>query len=140
MCKTKNKDRKRSKKFSKIEAKLNIKPLSVNEAYLGRKRKSGKYRKYTEEVLQLLPNDKKIPNRGALQITYTFGVSSRASDVDNPIKPFTDLLQKKYGFNDNRIYHIEVDKVLVNKGDEFVSFVITKYNKETDFREKKNGR
>jgi hypothetical protein len=29
---------------------------------------------------------------------------SMASDYDNPVKIFQDVLSKKYGFNDNRIF------------------------------------
>jgi hypothetical protein len=40
---------------------------------------------------------------GRLEITFHFGMSM-ASDYDNPVKIFQDVLSKKYGFNDNRIF------------------------------------
>ncbi|HIF9256506.1 TPA: hypothetical protein ACX6Q6_003530 [Photobacterium damselae] len=50
--------------------------------------------------------------------------SSLLSDVDNCLKPFIDVLQKKYGFNDNRIFEIRIKKFLVPKGYEEILFSI----------------
>jgi Holliday junction resolvase RusA-like endonuclease len=47
---------------------------------------------------------------------------SMASDYDNPIKIFQDVLCKKYGFNDNRIFAAHQYKILVPKGEEFIKF------------------
>jgi hypothetical protein len=49
---------------------------------------------------------------------------SMASDYDNPIKIFQDVLCKKYGFNDNRIFAGHQYKILVPKGEEFIRFEI----------------
>jgi len=51
-------------------------------------------------------------------------VSNKGFDLDNSLKPFIDILQKKYGFNDNRIYSITAMKRIVPKGEEFISFDI----------------
>lgn len=59
--------------------------------------------------------------KGAIRARYIFGVS-RASDIDNLVKAFQDALAEKYGFNDNRIYFLEVQKVVVKKGEEFIDF------------------
>lgn len=103
--------------------KINIKPLSVNEAWQGRRYKTDKYKAYEKELLYLLPNKKHIGNlEGPLKIDIEFGFSSAASDFDNPVKPLIDILQKKYHFNDNQIYEANIKKVIVDKGDEYVSF------------------
>ena len=103
--------------------KISIKPLSVNEAILGRKVKSPKYRVYEKMLTYLLPK-LTIPD-GKLKIEYVFGFSSSGADIDNPTKLFQDILSKKYGFNDNRIYELTVKKMLVKKGDEYLAFEIT---------------
>lgn len=46
------------------------------------------------------------------------------SDFDNPIKPFQDVLQAKYGFNDSRIVEAVVRKVKTKKGQEYIKFAI----------------
>ena len=56
-----------------------------------------------------------------------FGFSSKAGDIDNPIKLFLDILQKKYGFNDKNIYELQVEKRDVKKGKEFIQFKISEY-------------
>lgn len=101
---------------------IDIKPLSVNDAWKGRRFKSDAYKKYESDVLLLLESAD-IPT-GPLEIHLTFGFSSASSDWDNPIKPFQDCLQKKYGFNDNRIKRGIVDVVDVEKGHEFIEFII----------------
>ena len=74
----------------------------------------------------ILPNELKIPE-GKLQLNITFGFSSSLNDWDNPIKPFQDILQKKYGFNDSRVYKAIIVKEIVKKGKEFIKFEILKY-------------
>lgn len=102
---------------------LKIKPLSINEAYKGRRYKTDKYIKYKRDVLLMLPKIT-IPE-GFLQIELCFGFSSFGSDFDNPVKPFVDILQKKYGFNDNRIKHAVISIENVKKGKEYIRFNIS---------------
>ena len=66
----------------------------------------------------------KVPD-GRLQLRLEFGLSSKNADLDNPVKLFTDILQKKYGFNDRHIYRLEVEKVDVKKGKEYIEFELT---------------
>lgn len=97
-----------------------IKALSVNECWLGRKVKSAKYRNYENEMLALLP-DMEI-GKGPYSLIITVGFSNKASDIDNPIKPIQDILQKRYNFNDKEIYILHVYKVIVKKGEEFIEW------------------
>lgn len=101
---------------------VQIKPLSVNRAWQGKRFKTPEYKRYERDVLLMLPA-LSIPD-GDLSIALEFGVSNIASDWDNPVKPFVDILQKKYGFNDSRIYQGSVEKVKVKKGQEYVKFEI----------------
>jgi len=100
--------------------KIDVKPLSVNEAWKGRRFKTDKYDRYITTVLALLPN-MELP-RPPYKLSLEFGFSNSASDVDNPIKNFTDCLQKRYKFNDRDIYILHVNKVLVKKTKEYVKF------------------
>lgn len=106
-----------------------IKPLSVNKAWQGKRFKTPDYKRYERDVLKILPPALKIPP-GKLELHLHFGFSSTLADFDNPVKPFVDCLQKKYGFNDKLIRRciIEVDDDLP-KGSEFIKF---KLNKKTD--------
>ena len=100
---------------------LPIKPLTVNRAWQGRRFKTPAYHAYEKTVLMLL-RPLVIPD-GLLELRLEFGVQG-LFDVDNGVKPFVDCLQKKYGFNDNRIYRLAVQKVKVPKGEEFIDFEI----------------
>ena len=105
---------------------INIKPISVNEAWKGRRFKTDKYKRFERDCLLILPKGVVIPE-GDLNISLEFGLSNfKLSDWDNPIKPFVDILQKKYDFNDSRIINGRVSKVKVKKGEEYINFEITK--------------
>lgn len=108
---------------------LQIKPLSVNRASTVRKGRIGKtseFHKYVKDIHLLLPNNIEIPS-DKIGLHIIFGFSNRNADLDNPVKPFQDCLQKKYGFNDNKIYLLSVKKEIVKKGDEFIKFKLEDY-------------
>lgn len=106
---------------------VNIKPLSVNEAWQGKRFKTLKYKKYFRDLWVLLPSRLEVPKRIHLHIEW--GLSSKLADVDNPLKPFIDILQKKYGFDDRQIYKLTVEKSFTEKGKEFVKFKFVEYEK-----------
>jgi len=104
---------------------IDIKPLSVNMAWQGRRVKTKEYRIYEVAVHALLGR-MKIPE-GLLEVRILFGLSSMGGDVDNPAKPFIDCLERKYGFNDNKIMKLTLEKVKTAKGEEFIDFEIKPY-------------
>ena len=101
---------------------IDVKPLSINEAYKGRKFKTAALKNYVLEVSCILP--KIVLSEPPYTAYFEFGVSSRGFDIDNGIKPLLDILQKKYNFNDNQIYDMHVKKVVVDKGKEYIKFKI----------------
>jgi len=105
---------------------IKIKPLSVNQVWQGRRFKTQKYKDYEKEVLFILPKID-IPSP-PYSIYYEFGFSSPLSDLDNPIKPLQDILQKKYGIDDKHIHHMEASKRMVKKGDEYIKFSIKHFD------------
>ncbi len=108
---------------------IDIKPLSVNGAYRGRRFASKELKNYKDDLNKILPHIS-IPD-GKLEARYVFGVSSQVCDVDNFIKAFQDCVAERYGFNDNRIFKITVEKVCVKKGSEFIDFEIKNYESNT---------
>jgi len=99
---------------------VKVKPLSVNQVWQGKRFKTQAYKQYEKEVLlNLKPMN---VEGGKLSLFLRFGLSSKNADIDNPVKPFVDCLQKRYGFNDRHIYKLTVEKVDVKKGDEFIEF------------------
>lgn len=103
---------------------INIKPLSVNKAWKGKRYKTESYKKYINDVLLFL-RPFEVPE-GELFIYLKFGFSSKLSDFDNPVKPFVDCLQKKYGFNDKMIKKAVIEVEHVKKGHEFIEWRIEK--------------
>lgn len=103
--------------------KIRIKPLSINDAFQGRRFKTKLYKAYDQELDLKLPKFK-VSNKDNLKLDIEVGFSNSCSDLSNIIKPFEDALQKKYGFNDNHIYEINMIKKIVKKGEEYISFSI----------------
>jgi hypothetical protein len=96
---------------------LNIKPLSVNDAWQGRRFKTPEYKRYARDIMYLLPKFELPPAPYALILEFGVGANS---DWDNPVKPFQDIMQKKYGFNDRDVRAALVRKKTVKKGEEYI--------------------
>jgi len=106
-----------------------IKPLSVNTAWQGQRFKTRAYKAFEIRCLYTI---KKHPiPEGRLSITLEFGFSNTSMDIDNPIKMCLDILQKKLLFNDNRIYELNVKKVMVKKGSEYWGYKIERWHEAT---------
>ena len=90
---------------------LNEKPLSINEAFQGRRFKTPAYKAYERKMLILLPKAKK-PFPDMMSIDFIFGFSSPLSDLDNPVKLLLDIMQKKYGFNDRNVWELGIRKFI----------------------------
>jgi len=106
--------------------KLNVKPLSVNQCWQGRRFKTKEYNNYEKEVLLLLPKIKGLEPPFIIDIVFMF--SNKLSDIDNPLKPILDIIQKKYGINDRDVYELNVKKEVVKKGMDGIMFNITSKN------------
>jgi Holliday junction resolvase RusA-like endonuclease len=102
--------------------KINLKPLSVNDAWQGKRFKTTEYKAFERDSLLMMPNLHIPENK--LKISIEYGFSNKMSDVDNPTKCILDILQKRYGFNDNMIYELNLKKNIVEKGKEYFSFLI----------------
>ena len=101
---------------------ISIKPLSVNQCWQGRRFKTPKYKQYEKDLMILLPTID-VPE-GQIRIDVTFYFKNKLSDIDNPVKPFLDILQKNYGFNDRDIYQLNISKKISK--DEGIEFNIFK--------------
>ena len=102
-----------------------LKPLSVNKAWRGQRFKTIDYKAYEIEVWAKLPRALAIPPPTGgrdLVLDIEFGFSSAASDFDNPVKPFVDILQKRYNFDDRRIKRAEINVETVERGQEYIKF------------------
>lgn len=103
--------------------KINIKALSVNDCWRGRRFKTDEYKRYERDLLLLLPKGVQIP-AGDLSLFMEVGQSNMCADIDNPCKPFFDILCKKYGFDDRQITEAVIKKKKVAKGQEYILFNI----------------
>lgn len=108
---------------ARMPFKVNVKPLSVNQAWAGRRFKTPKYKQFEKDVMAKLVELKLPPP--PFNIYLKFGFSSRSSDWDNSIKLCQDILAKKYNFNDKLIRKGTVEVEIVPKGSEYFIFDIT---------------
>ena len=101
---------------------INIKALSVNSCYQGKRFKNQLHKDYVREVMSQLPI--KFIGIPPYKLIIEFGLSSKLQDLDNCIKVFQDCLTVKYNFNDREIYEIQANKLNVVKGSEYIKFDI----------------
>jgi Holliday junction resolvase RusA-like endonuclease len=106
-----------------IQFKINEKPLSINEAFQGRRFKTPAYKEYENGMLLNMPKAY-IYKDQMLRVEFFFGFSNKASDLDNPVKLLMDIAQKKYGFDDKMVFELNVRKCIVKKGEEFIQMGI----------------
>jgi Holliday junction resolvase RusA-like endonuclease len=102
---------------------VNIKPFSVNKAWVGKQRPTSAFKAYKESLHWQLPYLDTPKGRKAIFIE--FGFSSPLSDWDNCIKITQDVIAKKYGFNDREIDQAVISKKKVIKGQEYIKFNLT---------------
>lgn len=106
-----------------MKRRIPIKPLSVNEAFRGRRFHTKEHKIWSKNVNLLLPTIE-LP-KPPFEIYLKFGFSSAASDFDNPIKQVVDSLAEKYQFNDKLIRRAIIETEIVKKGSEYFEFEIT---------------
>lgn len=105
---------------------LKIKPLSVNQAWQGQRYKTPAYKKFEHDLILMLPSGRYVfDSKTKLALKYRFGFSNKLCDLANPEKLVTDILVKKYGFDDRQIYNMTLEKVIVPKGNEFIEIEIS---------------
>ena len=110
--------------------------------YAGVKRRSVYYKRFSSEVMEYLNAnyDKRgLSLKGDLKLTMSVGVSSKLMDATNTIKAIEDVVVKwAECFDDRQVYSVNVEKYIVNKGDEFIKLSLTKLRGSSrDLRRKK---
>jgi Holliday junction resolvase RusA-like endonuclease len=100
---------------NQINAEIEIKPLSVNQVWQGRRYKTEEYDEYIKDCLRLLPKRPII--KGFISVNLSFYLkNANRCDLDNLIKPLLDILKKRGYFQDDRyIQKIEAQKVKSDK-------------------------
>ena len=114
------------------------KPMSVNEAWQGRRFRTPTYKQFRKDVTPLLHASRvsSVPKDKPLFVHYVFGVSNMGADIDNPCKPITDILFDFLGVNDNRIEKMFIEKVKTDKGKEFIGFHVDTTDDLIEYLEK----
>ena len=122
------------KKVATDAIRLEVKPLSVNAAYRGRRFRSSEYQDFKKQMeMALKQNPIKIPNSKYLKIFFDFGLSNNAADWDGPIKTAQDCLFEHIGLNDKVIRAGEVVTTMVDVGNEYIWVRLEPYT-PTDLR------
>jgi hypothetical protein len=77
-----------------MKHRIDIKPLSVNDAWKGKRYKTDVYKQYSRDLTYLLPRNYTLPPP-PYEIRLKWGFSSKLSDWDNPIKPTQDIYDEE---------------------------------------------
>jgi Holliday junction resolvase RusA-like endonuclease len=89
---------------------LDIKPLSVNRCWQGRRFKTKDYLQYERDVLLLLPKNVIIKGEVEVNVKY-FCKHYGLLDIDNISKPLLDILVKNGMIEDDR----KITKLVLQK-------------------------
>lgn len=94
-----------------MNVKIPLKPLSINEAFQGRRFKTKKCNNFCDDFLRVAPRKEKI--QGIIEIEYKFYVKNhKQADYDNMIKITQDMLVKcGYIEDDRKIYKATIYKI-----------------------------
>ena len=108
--------------------KLDLKPVSVNEAYKGRRFSTDIHRLFKDQAAILLRRLKlpRLKPKEEFFVIYKFYTSSR-NDADNLIKLTQDSICAALGTDDRYISGIYVRKIKVKKGNERIEFDVFQY-------------
>jgi hypothetical protein len=108
--------------------KLDIKPFSVNRAWIGRQRPTPEFKRYKRDLPKLLPKNLQLPP-GDLVLLIKFYFSSKLSDYENCLKITQDCITQFYGTDDRHIFMGIIEKEHVKKGDDSIEFEFLSYKK-----------
>ena len=102
------------------------KPMSVNLAWQGRRYRTPLYTKFAIDVgllIRRIRPPKPAPD-ASLFAHYVWGFSNSQSDVDNPVKPFQDVLFDtwKMKAKDHQVQFMIIEKATAKKGQEYIGF------------------
>ena len=110
--------------------KVNIKPLSINQCFQGRRFKTPKYKQYEKELMILLPA-LNVPS-GLLEVVITFGLSSKLNDIilDSFLGSGSTLMACEK--TNRKCYGMELDEkycdVIINRWEQFTGLKATIIN------------
>lgn len=101
--------------------------------------KTADYVKYQNEVRDDIMGTEWIFGDSLVAFEITAGLSNRGADIDNIIKPLLDTYQGIFeDFNDNKVYHLDVTKTIVKKGEEFIDITVKEYKEDVKDNNKKD--
>lgn len=98
-----------------MEITIPLKPISVNEAFQGKRFKTKKCNDFCDDFLKIAPKKEKI--KGNVEIEYRFYIKNhKMEDYDNMIKITQDMIVKcGYIFDDRYIYKATIHKIPSNE-------------------------
>ena len=107
-----------------METLFQMKPLSANRMFVRKNRttfKTADYKKFQEDMALILIGSKwPFEDKPVLFIVYA-GLSNKASDLDNIIKPLLDTYQSIFEeFNDKTVQGIILQRDRVKRGGEYL--------------------
>lgn len=90
---------------------IDLCPLSVNQAYTGKRFNTPKKTKFMEDLRLLLEGCELVDAVAPYEVHYVFYIDKR-QDIDGCIKVAQDVICDFFWINDNQIYKIIAEKIV----------------------------
>lgn len=93
--------------------------------------KTADYERYQNEIRDELMGIEWPFGSDPVRVTFIAGMTTRAADLDNIMKPLLDTYQVIFdGFNDNKVYELHGHKEIAGKGNEYLEVTIERIEDE----------
>lgn len=110
---------------------LKVSPLSVNQAWRGRRFKTQEYKLFEVDVCNVLPLNKDKPLEGELIVEYIYHIHNYGNtDTGNLEKTLSDMLVKRKYIKDDRYIKrlIQQKERASSVQEEYISILISNFN------------
>ena len=93
--------------------------------------KTADYTAYQNEIRDELMGIEWPFGSDPVQVSFVAGMTTRAADLDNVMKPLLDTYQVIFDdFNDNKVYKLTGIKEIAGKGNEFLEVTVERWTDE----------
>lgn len=106
-----------------------IKPLSYKVSWSKNGHKTKEFKAYEYQLNTILPKRYKLP-KPPYKLSITFATKTKQTNIQDPLLPLIDILQRKYLFKMQDLEKIELLKETTDSDKEYIKIKFSTLKKE----------